>query len=253
MNIVIPMGGLGNRVKGKFGVPKPLVALQGKTIIEHCLESFGIEGQYIFIVRKFAEFEGLAEQHYQRLIDILKKLKPDCRIVTIPTLTDGPVSSVLAAKEHIDNDNELIVTNCDQKTFWNPWDFIKFTKDNQYDGCVTTYSYPNIILDQPSPYSFVQVDENRIAIKFEEKLAISLLAMNGIHYWKHGSDFVSSAELVIKNNDRVNNEFYVSRTYNYLIKQNKKIGVFKMVSGSFAALGSVNEIEEFLRNENSQS
>jgi hypothetical protein len=44
-----------------------------------------------------------------------------------------------------------------------------------------------------------------------------------LHYWKEGKFFVDSAEEMIAKEDRYNNEFYIAPSYNYLIKQGKKI------------------------------
>ena len=52
-NIVIPMAGRGIRFsEAGYTIPKPLIQIQGKTIIERAVESLGIHGRYIFIVQK---------------------------------------------------------------------------------------------------------------------------------------------------------------------------------------------------------
>ena len=50
INIVIPMLGLGQRFKDNTDVPKPLIEVDGKTLIEHSIESLNIKGKYIFII-----------------------------------------------------------------------------------------------------------------------------------------------------------------------------------------------------------
>jgi hypothetical protein len=57
----------------------------------------------------------------------------------------------------------------------------------------------------------------------KEKIVISNIATNGLHYWKFGKYFVDSAEEMIRGNDRYNGEFYIAPTYNYLINKGKKI------------------------------
>ena len=53
MNIVIPMAGLGTRFSSEgFDVPKPLIEVGGKTLIEHSIDSLNLNGRYIFITRK---------------------------------------------------------------------------------------------------------------------------------------------------------------------------------------------------------
>jgi NDP-sugar pyrophosphorylase family protein len=52
MNIVIPMVGLGKRFSNVgFSRPKPLIIVDSKPIFQHAIESFNIEGNYIFIIK----------------------------------------------------------------------------------------------------------------------------------------------------------------------------------------------------------
>ena len=54
MNILIPMAGAGSRFLNEgFEEPKPLIKVNGKTLIEHSVESLNLEGNYIFITRKY--------------------------------------------------------------------------------------------------------------------------------------------------------------------------------------------------------
>ncbi len=253
INIVIPMVGRGTRVKNGYSLPKPLIEINGKTIAEHSISSLGIPGKYIFIIRDFVEYDDGFELTNQ-LERVLRNLKPDCEIIRINYVTEGPASSALLAKSFIDNSDQLIVTNCDQVTLWNPQPFLELCQQG-FDGCVTTYERPGIVLNQPSPYSFIKVDDNTlVAFELKEKLAVSSLALNGIHWWAKGSDFVKSAEQMVKKNTRVNNEFYISESFNELIGNNGRVTYFPMKPGTFFALGDTDEIALYLKeleNENS--
>ncbi len=246
MNIVIPIVGRGTRVKDEFQLPKPLIKLKEKTIIEHCVESLNMEGNYFFIIRRFSEFGERADEYTNSLQVILNQAKPGCKIVEIDYVTEGPASSVLLVKDFINNFEPLLITNCDQRTDWNSTQFLDHVLKTDCDGCVTTYPHPDIKINEKSPYSFIALDETGIGIKLEEKFAISEHALNGIHYWKSGNLFVESAEQMIKENDRINNEFYISKTYNYLIKNKKRVVVYQMHENEFYALGDPKEISRFL-------
>lgn len=238
MNIVIPMVGLGKRFSdAKYIRPKPLIYVKNKTIIQHTIESLNIDGKYIFIVRK--------TEYLSELVTHLRSIVPDSKIIEINYLTDGAVSSILLAKNLINNQDELITTNCDQRTDWDSQKFLNYLKDTSPDGCVTTYPHDNIALEQKSPYSFIKLDNAGNGIILEEKKAISYNALCGIHYWKQGKDFISSSEEMIKNNDRINNEFYVSKTYNYLINKNKKITIFPLKKGEFFSLGTPEDVKYY--------
>ena len=58
MNIVVPMSGLGSRFRNiGIEIPKPLIVVEGRHIVEHAVDSLGIEGQYIFITKKYDKKE----------------------------------------------------------------------------------------------------------------------------------------------------------------------------------------------------
>lgn len=235
MNIVIPMVGMGKRFSEVgFKVPKPLILVKGKTIVERAVKSFDIDANFIFIIRK--------TEYSERLSTLLKNLNPFSTILETDKLTDGSVNSILLAEHLINNDVPLITTNCDQEVIWDVEKFIKFCEETLCDGAVVTYPYPNIKLGEKSPYSFIKLDENSNGAKLEEKFAISDKALCGIHYWKKGKDFVSSAKELILANDRVNNEFYVSKTYNYLINKGKLIKTYPLETGQFFSLGTPEDV-----------
>lgn len=226
-------------------VPKPLIPVLGKTVIEHCVESLGLSGQFVFVTRKFSEFPN-SDSLDRQLEEILRKLQPSCKIINVDYVTEGAASSVLLATDLIDNNSPLVVTNCDQRVNWDATKFVFHVGSTDCDGCVTTYPHPGIILNQKSPYSFVELNEQGLAVRFEEKFAISPSALNGIHYWKHGSSFVSSARAMVEANDRVNNEFYVSRSFNWLLKDTSKtVTAFPMLKHEFHALGNPEEIRSY--------
>lgn len=248
MNIVIPMVGLGKRFSEVgFLEPKPLIKVNDKEIIKWSIETLGIEGRYIFITRKFEN-----ENFNRQLNAVIKQIIPKSIILTVDQITNGAAESVLVAKQYINNNDSLIVTNCDQYLSWesDKQTFLEFIKNKEIDGCVTTFDHipkEKIIIGTKTPYSFINVDKNGKAVELSEKIAISKHMLNGIHYWKNGSDFVSSAEEMISKNIRYNNEFYVSLTYNQLINKNKNITFFHMPKDSFMSLGTPEDIEHFKR------
>jgi len=53
INILIPMAGAGSRfVEANYVLPKPLIDVKGKPMIERVIENLPIIGRYIFIIQK---------------------------------------------------------------------------------------------------------------------------------------------------------------------------------------------------------
>ncbi len=98
-NIVIPMAGRGERFKnGGFQIPKPLIKIGQKTMIEAAIESLGFTGRYIFITRKYHD-----ESLNFSLTRAIEKATQNVIEIQINQETDGPASTALFAKEYINN------------------------------------------------------------------------------------------------------------------------------------------------------
>ena len=211
MQVVISMAGLGSRFSERgFVTPKHLIKIETKTLIELAIESLDIEGEYIFIVRKT---ENLDERENLKLL--LRKIKPQCEIIEIDYVTEGPASSCYLAKDMLDLNDELVISNCDQILEWDSNKFLSQTRNNGLDCSVLTYTSDN------PKNSFIKCDENNLAVEIKEKEAISDFALVGVHYFKKAEFFINSYEEIFKNNIRTKNEFYLSNVCNNLIKTNK--------------------------------
>jgi len=236
MNILIPMAGLGSRFSNAgILIPKPLIRVNGKTLIEHSIESLGIEGRYIFITRKYDTIE-----HNKELSLILKNISPDCVEIQIDSVTSGASETALYAKDLINNDEELIISNCDQLLYWDQNNFIQNAKNIDADGSVLLFK------SRDAKNSFAEIDEDYI-VNIVEKKAISDNALVGVHYWKHGKDFVESASKLL-DQFRSNGlpECYISETYNFLIEKNKKISPYFISKNSYIPLGTPEDISIFI-------
>ncbi len=233
MNIVIPMAGVGSRFK-KVGwdVPKPMIDIFGKSMIKWAVDSLGLEGNYIFIIQK--------EHSNKGLYGFLKKLYPNCVVLVIDYITQGPASSCLLAELYINTNEPLVIANCDQIMYWDVCKFIKQINKNLYDGIVVTY--PSNV----ERNSYISIDSKGYGIKLAEKEVISNYSLNGIHFWKKGKDFVNSAKEMIREGDMCNDEFYISKTYNYMIRNGKKIGVHNIDKTEHHAVGTPNDLILFM-------
>lgn len=229
INILIPMAGLGTRFSNEgFSLPKPLIEVGNKSLIEHSVESLGIDGRYIFITRKYEN-----ENDNITLSKKLKEIKPNSVEIILDRETRGAVETCMSALDYIDNDDELIITNCDQKMDWDHNNFLKFLKDSKDDGVIVTYESDN------PKNSFAKIDDNGYVINLVEKNPISKVALVGIHYWKKGRDFVKSGnDLILRYNELKSPECYISESYNFLLNEGKKIKIYEISNNEYVSLGT---------------
>ena len=202
MNVLVPMEQL--RV---VDLPRSvirsldLIEVKGKPMIQVVVEGLNVEATYTYVVQK---------EHYEKynLQYLLNLLTPNCNIVQVDGLTEGAACTTLLAKEFIDNDEPLILTNSDQLILWDSNETLYAFNNDNVDGGIVTFpaTHPK--------WSFAKLGDDGYVSEVVEKKPISDHATAGIYYWKRGSDYVKYAEQMIEKNVRTNNEFYVCPVYN---------------------------------------
>lgn len=237
MKIVIPMAGMGSRFKVEnFATPKPLIRVNGKSLVEHSVGSLGLAGDYIFITRKFDE-----EGHNHELSELLKFLKPESLEICLGYPTRGASETCLAAASQINNEEELIITNCDQILNWNPDAFLELSRGPGVDGSVLTFE------SNDARHSYADADDALFISRLREKEVISKHALVGLHYWRRGRDFVAAAERQIaRYTEPSGAECYISETYNILIDQGLRIKAVHTSASSFTPLGTPKDVASYL-------
>jgi len=211
INVVVPLAGAGKRFSDAgYTIPKPFIPVHGKPMVQSVVENLNIDGRHIFITQKQYSRDG-------SLQTLLSTASPNCIIIEIDELTEGPACTALLAQKYID-DNPLIIVNCDQMIHdFDVNKLIEFSNINNADGILGAF------ISTSKKNSYMKLDPQGEVTEIKEKIVISNTATNGLHFWKNGKDFVFSAKEMIEAGERYNNEFYIAPAYNYLVKHGKKI------------------------------
>ncbi|NBW85232.1 MAG: glycosyl transferase family 2, partial [Proteobacteria bacterium] len=172
---------------------------------------------------------------------LLPLIAPGCNIVQVDGLTEGAACTTLLAKEFINNDDPLIMTNSDQLILWDSNETLYAFNNDNVDGGIVTFpaTHPK--------WSFAKLGDDGYVCEVAEKKPISNHATVGIYFWKKGSDYVSSAESMISKNIRVNNEFYVCPVYNEALLQGARVKTFHI--DKMWGLGTPEDLDLFLKHE----
>lgn len=239
LNVLIPMAGAGSRFAAQgYTFPKPLIEVNHKPMIQVVVENLNIDAHYIYLIQK---------EHYEKynLKYLMNLITPDCDIVLVDGLTEGAACTTLLAKDLINSDIPLVIANSDQYVDWNSNEVMYAFSADGIDGGILAFhaTHPK--------WSYVSLDEYGFAKEIAEKKVISNNATVGIYFWKKGSDYVKYAEQMIAANDRTNNEFYVAPTFNYAIKDSKKIRV--KYAKEMYGLGTPEDLNYFLMNYKKES
>jgi len=206
--LIMPMAGNGSRfAEAGYTDPKPMIDIDGKPMFVRAVESIGLEFEdYIFIVRK---------EH--NLVDSVRKYYPNAKVVEIEQLTEGAACTVLLANPYLNDEDAVLVSNCDQVI---EWDSKLFRQQMDNDGVIMTFNCP----ERDPKWSFARI-ENDTVVEVAEKNPISTHATSGHYYWSHWVTFKTSANRMIQNNERTNGEFYLCPVYNETIRAGGKVTI----------------------------
>ena len=239
------MSGIGKRfMEAGYAEPKPLIIVEGKTIIEHVINLFDKHNdQYIFICNDL----HLKETNMR---NILTSIIPTCKIYEVSVNNrKGPVDAVMQiANKEINDDDEIIVSYCDYGTVWNYQEFKNDIKKNNADGSIPSYIgfHPHML--GSDNYAFIR-DNNKDFLEIQEKKPFTNdkmkeYASNGTYYFKTGAIVKKYFLELINKNISTNGEFYCSMVYNLMKEDGLKIRVFEIEK--MLQWGTPKDLEEYL-------
>ena len=224
LHIIMPMAGEGSRfAKAGWATPKPLIELQGVPLFQRAIGSVAIDGvdmKYSLIVRQ----EHIDNQHIDVLI---KELLPEARVFSVLKTTRGAVETCLVAEEAIDDEDAVVVMDCDlefRSTRYNELvsDALSVSADQADGGALVSFESNN------PRYSYAQIDADGRVLRTAEKEPISNHALCGAYFFGSGKDFKRIAHQLLEDGTRGKAEFYVSLLYNYLLEEGRTVRLASM-------------------------
>lgn len=241
MKIVIPMAGTGNRfVEKGYTDPKPLIKVDGKRIIEYILDMFNDDDEFVFICND-------VHLNTTNMREVLLSLKPKAKIVSMPQHKLGPVHTVQAVYDLIKDDEEVIISYCDNPHLWDRKDFHKKMKKGKFDGCVLTHTgfHPHTLAH--TKMAFVK-GENNVLEEIKEKESytdkpINEHASTGVYYFRKGSYIKKYFDRAVGRNIQYKGEYYVTLVYNLLVEDGLKIGYYD--TPYVTVFGTPEEVQNF--------
>ncbi len=242
MKIIVPMAGLGQRfVDAGYTDPKPMIEVGDKRIIEYIVGMFSKEDQFVFICNSLHIYDG---------IDVyLKTLVPDCVVLAMPKHKKGPCFTVKRAYEYgfIEDEEEVIVTYCDNPYVWDYNSFKIRARQRQLDGCILSHSgfHPHTLAK--TKMAFMQ-EKDGLVTHIQEKKCYTgnpenEHASTGTYYFKKGSYVKKYFDELIARDINYNGEYYVTLVYNLLIEDGLRVGYFD--TPFVTVFGTPEEVEQF--------
>ncbi len=227
MKVLIPMSGMSSRfVNEGYSIPKYLIEISGKKVIEHIIDLYPKDSEFVFILNDVHE----KLHNVKKLLDNLCDNKS---IVIIDSHKKGPVYTVSHVYDLIDDDEQVIVNYCDFSMYWDYEKFENFISKTNCDGCVISYTgfHPHML--GSDNYAFCKTDQNNRVLEIREKQPftdnkMSEYASTGTYYFKRGEYIKKYFDKLMNQNIDLSGEYYVSLVYNLLIKDNFFVNVYEV-------------------------
>lgn len=231
----MPMAGRGSRFSGSgYNRPKPLIEVNGIPMFLLALKSLQ-NVDYSEII--FVTLEE-HEENYKVSDYVKKHLTASFKLVTLKDITEGQLCTVLAAKDFIETDEDILIISSDTIVLSN----IGFDIRNKSNNCAGLIS----VADMPGDrWSFAKINEAGAVIEVAEKVRISNHASTGLYYFANGKKFCELAQELIDSNERTRNEFYVIPLYQKYISQGDFVGI--TLAYEMYDLGTPESLASYLR------
>ena len=214
MHIIIPMAGIGKRMRPHtLTVPKPLINIAGKPIVQRLVEDIGSIfnkkiDEIAFIIGDFGK------EVEQNLLSIAKEIGTTGKIY-YQTEALGTAHAIYCAKESLKG--EVIIAFADTLFKLNSQN--STVKTNSSDGTIWVHK-----VKDPSLYGVVLTHENNIITDFIEKPTdlVSNLAIIGIYYFRDGEYFRDELKHQIDNKIMKGGEYQLTDALQTMMKKGKK-------------------------------
>jgi capsule biosynthesis phosphatase len=214
MNIFILCAGKGSRFESIY--PKPLNLINGKPMIYYTIKSLNLQlvnnyNLYMIYNKK------LEECNFQEiLINMFPKI--NFNFILIDYFTRGASESAYIGIKNVYNkinDNNIIIIDNDTIYPDETYEYLNKVYNNNF-------IFTNFNIEKDELYSYVDINSDNHIINIKEKHKISDLICIGCYGFKNKQIFCDIFETILNENQKINNEFYMSLIYDYLLK-NKSV------------------------------
>ena len=228
--LALPMAGAGSRFsKEGYAEPKPFIQVNGKNMVDQAVRCLPKTDEVIYACLKGHQSPGQNN-------------------VWIDEVLEGQACTTERIVNVIDRNSSILISACDNGVFYDADRFLELAKDEENDIIVWTYRNNYTSHLQPEAYSWVKCDEDgnisRVDVKkFTGVDPVKEFAVTGTMFFRSKEVFFKSLELLYKNNNRTNGEFYVDSMLNEAITHGYKVKNFEI--DNYICWGTPNDLKTY--------
>ncbi|AJJ17846.1 Uncharacterised protein [Yersinia intermedia] len=235
MNVLILAAGDSYIDESDHNYPLCLTEINGISLIQRI--SDGIPKSINNVIYLFQE-KHIKKFHLDNIVSLLSNAAH--KVIPVPENTAGAACTALLGVVGLPQSDPLLIISANQLVDVCYDDFLLRMFEENYDA-------GTIIFDSIHPrYSYVLLDSSSLVVEASEKKPISRNATAGIYWFNKTSDFSESVKNMIRKDARVGEAFYICPSFNELVLNGKRIGVFKVESSQYHPLKSAYQLDNHL-------
>lgn len=238
LSLLIPAAGKGSRFSDVgIDIPKPLIPIREIPMLVWVIANFPLN--------KNDRVKILCQKSHQiplHLSPYLSKFEFQIDFLEIDFWTEGPAHSLEILLLGLESNLPVISANSDQYIFGDLVPFFEEVKSGKSSGQILTMNASS------SAWSYVGRNESGKVIRVVEKEEISNEATVGVYGWRSVATLRSCLAWQREVGMKVNNEFYVAPSYQFLIRESKEIFTYSIGDheAGIQGLGTPNDLNNFL-------
>jgi len=240
MNIIIPIGGKGERFKNEGYIKsKPLIDIFEKPMIFYVLDNLNInENDTIYII-----YNTLLET--DNFTQIIKNKYPLIQFMPLQKDTSGAAETLYLGLNSIINiltkSCKNMILDCD--TYYQE-DIINIYRNSLYNNAV----FYSVKENEKPIYSYIQMNKDSRITDIKEKCKISNNANTGAYCFENINELHKYCKYILDENIVFNNEPYTSCVINEMIQKHHIFHGIELKDSSIISLGTPNDVEKYVKN-----
>ncbi|MAZ07773.1 MAG: hypothetical protein CMM99_04870 [Rickettsiales bacterium] len=238
---LIPSCGDGSRFlqndKDNF---KPLINVDGKSMIAKTIDSLPKSIKNTVIIRD----DHNKKYHFKKRI---KNKVKNLDVMILKNKTSGMATTCYEYLKSYKKKNPILISSCDYAVVFDEEKLKKIIDFFDPDVIIWTFkNYPDARI-APFAYAYCEINNGKVT-KISEKTPISDKPhldhiAQGIFYFKSNKIFMKAFKKMIRDKNKINNEYYVGNSINQLIKDNYHVIPFEVEQ--YICLGTLQDLKVY--------
>lgn len=220
------MAGTGSRFSNAgYLLPKPLITVSGKPMITQVINCLPPAEKSIFVLRK---------DHVDdfKIDSVIRESLPQAEMIILEESTTGQATSCKIGLTNVADNEEVLISACDNGFLYDKEKFRALRQRDDVDCIVWTFTKDNILTADPEAWGWIALNPDEETVDgVSVKTPVSADPYNdhavvATFWFRRAGDFRAAYKLMVEEDYKINEEFYVDAIPVFLKRLGKKSVIF---------------------------